>query len=132
LCSRRSTLAALEEVSIDGLAGLPMVMPRADRAARSHRVLVERLLAAAGVAPRIAYEVDDLPAAQALARAELAVVLMHELTIPASHPGIAVRPLRGGEEGTRASADGLRRSASVATSRHGRAPGGAAPQPGRD
>jgi hypothetical protein len=56
-----------------------MVAPRADRAARAHRVLVERLLAAAGVAPRIAYE----------------------LTIPASHPGIAVRPLRGGEEGAR-------------------------------
>jgi DNA-binding transcriptional LysR family regulator len=66
-----------------------------------HRELVETLFAAAGITPRIAYEVDDLPAAQALARAGLAVVLMHGLTIPSTHPGITVRPLVSAEAGTR-------------------------------
>jgi DNA-binding transcriptional LysR family regulator len=94
-------LAARRAIRLADLDGVPMAAPRADRAARSHRALVERLLADAGVKPHIAFEVDDLPAAQALARAGLAVVLMHGLTIPDRHPGIAVRPLRGGDEGAR-------------------------------
>jgi DNA-binding transcriptional LysR family regulator len=95
-------LAALDAVGLADLAGVPMVAPRRDRAAGAHRALVERLMAGAGVEPRVAYEVDDLPAAQALARAGLAAVLMHGLTIPAAHPGIAVRPLRGVVAGARA------------------------------
>ena len=94
-------LARRDRVRLAELAGLALVAPRLDRPARVHRELVETLFAAAGITPRIAYEVDDLPAAQALARAGLAVVLMHGLTIPNTHPGIAVRPLVGAEAGTR-------------------------------
>lgn len=89
-------------VPLAELAGVPLVAPRRDRPARAHRALVESLLASAGVAPEVAYEVDDLPAAQALARAGLAAALMHELTIPPERAGLAVLPLADAGAGARA------------------------------
>jgi molybdate transport repressor ModE-like protein len=94
-------LARREQIQLAELAGVPIVAPRADRAARGHRSLVEELFVASGITPSIAYEVDDLRAAQAFARAGLAVVLMHGLTIPELHPGIAVRRLVDAATGTR-------------------------------
>ena len=54
------------------------------------------------MAPRVAYEVDDLPAAQAMARAGLAAVLMHRMTVPDPAPGLALRPIVDAAEGDRA------------------------------
>lgn len=94
-------LAARKQIRFADLDGLPMVAPAADRAGRPHRVLIERLFAGADVTPRIAYEIDDFAGAQAMARAGLAVVLMHGLTVPDPHPGIILRSLAHGDEGTR-------------------------------
>lgn len=94
-------LAARDPLPLGEFARVPIVVPRADGPARAHRQLVEQLFAAVGISPCVAYEVDDLRAAQALARAGLAVVLMHDLTIPQPHPGLEVRSLANVEEGTR-------------------------------
>ena len=94
-------LATRDRIPVGALAGVPMIAPSAHRAGRPHRLLVERLFAAAGAAPRVVYEIDDLAGARAMARAGLAVVLMHGLTVPEPHPGIVLRPLADGDEGTR-------------------------------
>jgi DNA-binding transcriptional LysR family regulator len=94
-------LARRRRVPLRALDGVPLVAPSAERAGRPHRLLVDRLLRGAGVEPRVAYEVDDLASAQALARAGLAAVLMHRLTIPDPSPGLALRPLADAAEGDR-------------------------------
>lgn len=94
-------LAGDERIAIEALAGVPLVAPSADRAGRPHRLLIERLFAASGATPRIGYEIDDLAGARAMARSGLAVVLMHGLTVPESHPGLVLRPVDDGGEGTR-------------------------------
>jgi DNA-binding transcriptional LysR family regulator len=99
--AERHALSEHDTVALGALATVPLVAPRRDGPARPQRLLIERLFAAAGAEPRIAYEVDDLPAAQALVRAGLAVVLMHGLTIPAAHPGLDARPLDDAGQGTR-------------------------------
>ena len=54
---------------------------------------MEHLCAQAGFAPRVAYELDDLPAAQAFVAAGIAVVPMHGLTLATLPPGATARPL---------------------------------------
>jgi DNA-binding transcriptional LysR family regulator len=97
----RHRLARHESVRLADLENEPLLAPRRDTPAARFRSLVEHLCAEAGFRPRIAYEVDDLVAAQAFAAAGIAVVLMHGLTIATSTQGIAIRPLADGAAGSR-------------------------------
>jgi DNA-binding transcriptional LysR family regulator len=113
----RHRLARHARVRLADLEDEPLLTPRRDTPAGRFRSLVERLCAEAGFKPRIAYEVDDLTAAQAFAAAGIALVLMHGLTIARSTPGIAVRPLADAAAGSRtveAIVPSGRRSAPVA------------------
>ncbi len=64
--------------------------------------MLEHLCAQAGFAPRVAYELDDLPAVQAFVAAGIAVVVMHGLTLATVPPGAIVRPLAERPAGSRA------------------------------
>src|SRR5687767_8009434 len=55
-------LARYDVVSVTDLEGEPLVLPRRDVPAGRFRSVVEHLCAQAGFAPRVAYELDDLPA----------------------------------------------------------------------
>jgi DNA-binding transcriptional LysR family regulator len=87
------SLARREAVSLADLGGEPLIVPRRDTPAGRFRSVVEHLFAQAGVAPRIAYEIDDLPAVQAFVAAGIAVAVMHGLTLTTVPPGATVRPL---------------------------------------
>jgi len=100
-------LARRGEVGIGELEDEPLVLPRRGTAAGRFRAVVEQLCAAAGFAPRVAYELDDLPAAQAFAAAGVAVVLMHGLTLVTVPAGVAVRPLAGDATGASRTVDAL-------------------------
>ena len=69
--------------------------PLGDGPARGYRGELERLWADAGFAPRIAFQTDDLQAAQAFVAARLGVALMHDLTLPTRREGVVIRPLTG-------------------------------------
>jgi DNA-binding transcriptional LysR family regulator len=97
----RHRLAAHEQVRLADLEGEPLLVPRRDTPAGRFRALVEHLCAQAGFAPRVAYEVDDLAAAQAFAAAGIAVALMHGLTVETPPPGVVVRPLAESPIGSR-------------------------------
>jgi len=58
-------LARQDEVDIAALEGQPLILPRRDTPAGRFRAVVEHLCAQAGFEPRVAYELDDLPAVQA-------------------------------------------------------------------
>ena len=62
---------------------------------------MEHLCAQAGFAPLVAYELDDLPAAQAFVAAGIAVVPMHGLTLATLPPGATARPLAERPAGSR-------------------------------
>jgi DNA-binding transcriptional LysR family regulator len=94
-------LARRDEVSIGDLDGEPLVLPRRDTPAGRFRSVVEHLCAQAGFAPRVAYELNDLPAVQAFVAAGIAVVPMHGLTLTTIPPGAAVRPLAERPAGAR-------------------------------
>jgi DNA-binding transcriptional LysR family regulator len=94
-------LARREEVGVGELEGEPLVLPRRDTPAGRFRSVVEQLCGQAGFAPRVAYELDDLPAAQAFAAAGIAVVLMHGLPLGSVPPGATVRPLAERPAGSR-------------------------------
>lgn len=55
--------------------------------------MIEHLCSQAGIVPRVAYELDDLPAAQAFVAAGIAIVPMHGLTLATVPPGAIARPL---------------------------------------
>ena len=63
--------------------------------------MIEHLCAQAGFAPRVAYELDDLPAAQAFVAAGIALVPMHGLTLTTVPPGATARPLAERPAGSR-------------------------------
>src|SRR5688500_10939028 len=86
-------LARRDEVGIEELESEPLILPRRDTPAGRFRSVVEQLCAQAGFAPRVAYELDDLPAAQAFVAAGIAVVPMHGLTLAMVPPGATTRPL---------------------------------------
>ncbi len=94
-------LARRETVSLADLEGEPFVLPRRDTPAGRFRSLVEHLCAQAGFAPEVAYELDDLPAAQAFAAAGIAVVPMHGLTLSTLPYGATSRPLAERDDGSR-------------------------------
>jgi DNA-binding transcriptional LysR family regulator len=86
-------LARRGAVSIADLETEPLILPRRDTPAGRFRSIVEHLCAQAGFAPRIAYELDDLPAAQAFVAAGIAVVPMHGLVLATLPLGVAALPL---------------------------------------
>ena len=94
-------LAPRDAVSVADLEGEPLILPRRDTPAGRFRSVVEHLCAQAGFAPRVAYELDDLPAAQAFVAAGIAVVAMHGLTLTTVPPGAIVRPLAERPAGSR-------------------------------
>ena len=97
----RHRLASRDEVSVDDLREEPLILPRRDTPAGRFRSVIDQLCAQAGFAPRVAYEVDDLPAAQAFAAAGIAVVPMHGLTLSTVPNGATVRPLAERPAGSR-------------------------------
>jgi DNA-binding transcriptional LysR family regulator len=94
-------LARREAVSVSDLEGEPLILPRRDTPAGRFRSLVERLCADAGFRPEVAYELDDLPAAQAFAAAGIGIVVMHELTLATLPHGASARPLVARSGGAR-------------------------------
>jgi DNA-binding transcriptional LysR family regulator len=94
-------LARQEVVSVSDLETEPLILPRRDTPAGRFRSVIEHLCAQAGFAPRVAYELDDLPAAQAFVAAGIAVVPMHGLTLAIVPLGVAVRPLSERPAGSR-------------------------------
>lgn len=99
--SEAHRLARCETVGIADLEGEPMVLPRRDTPAGRFRAVVEHLCSQAGFVPSVAYELDDLPAAQAFAAAGVAVVPMHGLTLATLPAGAARRPLVDRPAGSR-------------------------------
>jgi DNA-binding transcriptional LysR family regulator len=95
-------LARAQAVSIKDLEDEPFGLPRRDTPAGRFRSVVEHLCAEAGFAPRVAYELDDLPAAQAFVAAGIAVGAMHGLTLTTRPRGVAVLPLAERPAGSRA------------------------------
>jgi DNA-binding transcriptional LysR family regulator len=94
-------LAPREAVSLSDLEGEPLILPRRDAPGGRFRSVVEHLCAQAGIAPRVAYELEDLPAVQAFVAAGMAVVPMHGLTLATVPRGAAVRPLAERPAGSR-------------------------------
>jgi DNA-binding transcriptional LysR family regulator len=86
-------LARRDVVSLTDLEAEPLILPRRDTPAGRFRSMVEHLCAQAGFAPRVAYELDDLPAVQAFVAAGIAVVPMHGLVLATLPPGATARPL---------------------------------------
>jgi DNA-binding transcriptional LysR family regulator len=94
-------LARRDAVSLKDLEEEPLVLPRRDTPAGRFRSVVEHLCARAGFAPRVAYELDDLPAAQAFVAAGIAVAPMHGLILATLPPGATARPLAERPAGSR-------------------------------
>jgi DNA-binding transcriptional LysR family regulator len=94
-------LARRDAVSVNDLEAEPLILPRRDTPAGRFRSVVEQLCAEAGFAPRVAYELDDLPAAQAFVAAGIAVVPMHGLTLASVAPGATAVPLAERPAGSR-------------------------------
>jgi DNA-binding transcriptional LysR family regulator len=94
-------LARRDDVSVTDLEGEPLILPRRDTPAGRFRSVVEHLCAQAGFAPQVAYELDDLPAAQAFAAAGVALVPMHGLTLATVPPGATTLPLAERPAGSR-------------------------------
>jgi DNA-binding transcriptional LysR family regulator len=86
-------LARRDEVSLAELEHEPLGLPRRDTPAGRFRSVMEHLYTEAGFEPRVVYELDDLPAAQAFVAAGIAVVAMHGLTLTTLPPGATARPL---------------------------------------
>jgi DNA-binding transcriptional LysR family regulator len=108
-------LARRDAVSVTDLEAEPLILPRRDTPGR-FRSLVEHLCAQAGFSPRVTYELDDLPAAQAFVAAGIAIVPMHGLTLATLPPGATARPLVERPAGSRtveALAPGATRTAVV-------------------
>jgi DNA-binding transcriptional LysR family regulator len=93
--------ARRDAVSIADLETEPLILPRRDTPAGRFRSVVEQLCAQAGFAPRVAYELDDLPAVQKFVAAGIAVVPMHGLTLATLPAGATGRPLAEQPAGSR-------------------------------
>ena len=94
-------LAARAEIAVADLQHEPLILPRRETAAGRFRAVVEHLCAQAGFTPRVAFELDDLLAAQAFVAAGIAVVAMHGLALTTLPRGATVRPLAERPAGSR-------------------------------
>jgi DNA-binding transcriptional LysR family regulator len=97
----RHRLAHRDALDFADLESEPMILPRRGTAAGRFRAVVELLCAQAGFAPRVAYELEDLPAVQAFVSAGIAVVPMHGLTLATLPRGVVARPLGDPTAGSR-------------------------------
>lgn len=86
-------LARAPHVTLRQLRGEPWLLPARRRVAE-FRDEVDELFAAAGYLPRVALELDDDVAAQALIAAGVGIALAPALAAPHPHPGITAIPLR--------------------------------------
>jgi DNA-binding transcriptional LysR family regulator len=87
-------LARRRELQLADLAGERFNGPPAVRSA-PYREMLERLCAAAGFTPDVAYVVNDVTVGRALVAAGICVGLLPELAIEEPRPDVVVRPLRG-------------------------------------
>lgn len=94
-------LSREDTVRIADLEGEPLILPRRDTPAGRFRSVVEQLCGEAGFTPRVAYELNDLPAAQAFVAAGIALVPMHGLTLSTVPAGATSRPLAERPAGSR-------------------------------
>jgi DNA-binding transcriptional LysR family regulator len=94
-------LARRDAVSLADLEDQPLILPQRDTPAGRFRSLVEHLCAQHGFAPRVDYELNDLPAAQAFAAAGIGIVPMHGLILGAVPLGATARPLAERPAGSR-------------------------------
>ena len=92
---QRHRLATRKSLAVGDLADEDWIVPYRDGPARGYREELERLCADAGFTARIAFQTDDLQAAQAFVAAGLGIALMHDLTLPTHRDGVAIRPLTG-------------------------------------
>ncbi len=95
-------LARRDELRVADLDGEALILPRRDTPAGRFRSVVEQLCAQAGFAPRVAYEIDDLPASQAFVAAGIALVPMHGLILATVPAGARALPLAEHPAGSRA------------------------------
>jgi DNA-binding transcriptional LysR family regulator len=86
-------LARGAAVSVKDLEAEPLLLPRRGTPAGRFRSVVDQLCAHAGFEPRVAFEIDDLPAAQAFVAAGIAVVPMHGLGLATVPDGATALPL---------------------------------------
>lgn len=93
-------LARRRVVSIADLENEPLIMPRRETPGR-FRSVIEHLCAQAGFAPRVAQELDDLPAVKAFVAAGIGVMPMHGLILATLPPGATARPLAERPAGSR-------------------------------
>jgi DNA-binding transcriptional LysR family regulator len=94
-------LARRKTVDLADLEGEPLILPRRGTPAGRFRSLIEQMCAEAGFSPQIAYELEDLPAAQAFVAAGIGLVPMHGLTLATLPRGATARPLGGHAAGSR-------------------------------
>jgi DNA-binding transcriptional LysR family regulator len=94
-------LARRDTVSVADLETEPLILPRRDAPTGRFRSVIEQLCAEAGFAPRVAYELDDLPAVQAFVAAGIAIVPVHGLILSTLRPGATARPLAERPAGSR-------------------------------
>jgi DNA-binding transcriptional LysR family regulator len=99
--AERHRLARRETIGVAELEGETLVLPPRDRPSARFRSVVEHLCAQAGFAPRVGYELDDLPAVQAFVAAGIAIVPMHGLTLATLPQGVVARPLAERPAGSR-------------------------------
>ena len=90
-----------DAVSISDLDGEPLILPRRDTPSGRFRSVVEQLCADAGFTPTVAYELNDLPAAQAFVAAGIGLVPMHGLTLTTVPAGATIRLLAERPAGSR-------------------------------
>jgi DNA-binding transcriptional LysR family regulator len=94
-------LARRDTVSLTDLEGEPLILPRRGTPTARFRSVVEHVCAEAGFTPRVAYELDDLPAVQAFVAAGIAIVLVHGLILSTMRPGASARPIAEQPAGSR-------------------------------
>jgi molybdate transport repressor ModE-like protein len=83
-------LARRRRVNLSDLADEPWV---ASSSTGGCRHIMQNLCREAGFEPRVAFEVDEVTAVQALVAAGVGVTLLPRLALTAVHPGVAVRNL---------------------------------------
>ncbi len=99
--AQRHRLARRETIAVAELESETLILPPRDRPAGRFRAVIEHLCAQAGFAPRVGYELDDLPAVQAFVAAGIAIVPMHGLTLATLPDGVVARPLAERPTGSR-------------------------------
>jgi DNA-binding transcriptional LysR family regulator len=92
--SLRHRLARRREIRMEDLAGERFNGPPAETSP-GYRGMLDRLCAAAGFTPNVAYVVQDVTVGRALVAAGLAVALMPELAVSEPRPDVVARPVRG-------------------------------------